>query len=72
MAVETLTPKDSAPGAANPAALTVEQLAKLLNMPVDRVQRHVDAGAPVAADGTLNLVHYAAWLNLRLKENDGD
>lgn len=57
---------------ANPAALTVEQLARLLGVSVDRVRNHVAAGAPTAAGGTINLVHYAAWLNMKLKENDVD
>ena len=26
------------------------------------IRADVDAGAPTNADGTLNLVHYAAWL----------
>jgi hypothetical protein len=56
---------------ASPAALTVEQLAKMLAVPVEKVRDHMAAGAPVAADGTINLVHYAAWLNRRLKELDG-
>jgi hypothetical protein len=59
-------------GPANPAALTVEQLAKMLAVPVEKVRDHVAAGAPTGPDGTINLVHYAAWLNKRLKELDGD
>lgn len=26
------------------------------------LRAHVKAGAPVNSDGTLNLIHYAAWL----------
>jgi hypothetical protein len=58
--------------AADPAALTVEQLAKALAIPVEKVREHVAAGAPTGADGRVHLVHYAAWLNRRLKELDGD
>jgi hypothetical protein len=61
-----------ADGPANPAALTVEQLAKMLAVPVETVRDHVAAGAPTGLDGTINLVHYAAWRNRRLKELDGD
>jgi len=61
-----------ADGAADPAALTVEQLARMLAVPVERVREHVAAGAPTGADGRVHLVHYAAWLNRRLKELDGD
>jgi len=59
-------------GAADPAALSVAQLARLLGVPPEKVQRHIEAGAPTAADGRINLVHYTAWLNRRLKEHDGD
>jgi len=59
-------------GAADPAALTVVQLARLLGLAESKVRRHIAAGAPTAADGSVNLVHYTAWLNRRLKEHDGD
>ena len=55
-----------ADGQANPAALTVAQLARMLGVRQEKVQEHVDAGAPVGADGTINLVRYAAWLNREL------
>jgi hypothetical protein len=80
---EKLAPADgpSAPGATgavNPAALTVTQAAKVLsavgNGPVteDMLLRHIAAGAPTTADGRINLVHYAAWLNKDFWGNDGD
>ena len=49
-------------------ALTVDDAAKVLSAATGRViapatiQADIDAGAPVNADGTLNIVHYAAWL----------
>lgn len=55
-------------GPINPAALTVEQLARLLTVAGGRavaeatIRQHIDAGAPSLADGRLNLVHYVAWL----------
>ena len=58
--------------AVNPAALTVEQLAKMLALPEEKVRDHVAAGAPVAADGTINLIHYAAWLNKQLRSAEGE
>ena len=61
-----------ADGAVNPTALTVEQLARMLAVPAEKVRDHVAAGAPVAADGTVNLVQYAAWLNRELGRSDGD
>jgi hypothetical protein len=57
-----------APGAVNPAALTVEQLARLLaaagakSATADAIRRHVARGAPAGADGRMNLMHYMAWL----------
>ena len=56
----------------NPAALTVAQAAKLLGVGEQAIRDHVAAGAPTAAGGTINLVHYVAWLNLQLKDRDGD
>ena len=51
----------------NPAALTVEMVAKMLGIQVQIVQKHITEGAPVAADGAINLVHYGAWLNSRIQ-----
>jgi len=59
-------------GVADPAALTVPQLARLLGLAEEKVRQHIEAGAPTAASGRINLVHYTAWLNRRLKEHDGD
>ncbi len=55
----------------NPAALSVEEAAKTLRIPRQWVEGDLAAGAPTNADGTLNLVHYGAWLNLRLREDNG-
>ena len=49
-------------------ALTPVQVAKILAAAGSRriteamVRADIDAGAPTNADGTINLVHYAAWL----------
>jgi len=56
----------------NPAALAVEDVARALGLAVDAVRQDIAQGAPTNADGSVNLVHYAAWLNRQLKENDGD
>jgi hypothetical protein len=60
------------PGAVNPAALSIEQVAALLGVLVAMVQAHIDAGAPTGPGGTINLVHYAAWLNKELADLHGD
>ena len=49
-------------------ALTPAQAARILAAAGSRriteamVRADIDAGAPANADGTVNLVHYAAWL----------
>jgi len=61
--------RDAVPtGGLNPNALGVADAARLLtkvgSWPVteDMIRTDVAAGAPENADGTINLVHYAAWL----------
>ncbi|MFN5662902.1 MAG: hypothetical protein ACK5RX_03925 [bacterium] len=52
----------------NPAALPVADAARVLtrlggkSVTDSMLRADIDAGAPVNADGSLNLVHYAAWL----------
>ncbi len=52
----------------NPAALSLIDAARLLSaaggqaVTVEMLEADVAAGAPMNANGTLNLVHYAAWL----------
>jgi hypothetical protein len=52
----------------DPNRLPPEQAAKLLSaaakvrVPVEQIAADLEAGAPQNADGTINLVHYAAWL----------
>jgi hypothetical protein len=52
----------------DPNRLSVEQAAKLLSaaakvrVPAEQIAADLNAGAPRNSDGTLNLVHYAAWL----------
>ena len=73
--VDTPPGQAGGPGAVNPAALTIAQLARMLAVPEETIRRHVAAGAPAGADGRVHLVHYAAWLNKELAslgENDGD
>ena len=52
----------------DPNRLTPEQAAKLLSaaaklrVPVEQIATDLEAGAPQNPDGTMNLMHYAAWL----------
>lgn len=58
-------------GGLRPTALSVADVARVLaaaggqGITEEMVQADVDAGAPTNADGTINLVHYAAWLVLQ-------
>ena len=51
-----------------PTSLTVVHMQQILaaagGRPVteEMVRKDIEAGAPVNADGTINLVQYAAWL----------
>jgi len=54
----------------NPGALTVADVARILGVSVEAVEKDIREGAPAAADGTVNLVHYAAWLNGKLADGD--
>ncbi len=57
-------------------ALTVAQMAKVLSAAGGReiteemVRADIDVGAPVNPDGTLNLVHYTAWLAKEMAGGD--
>jgi hypothetical protein len=52
----------------NPAALPVSDAARVLTrlggkaVTEEMLHADIDAGAPTNADGSINLVHYAAWL----------
>jgi len=58
-------------GSLKPTALSVADVARVLaaaggqGVTAEMIQADVDAGAPTNADGTINLVHYAAWLALQ-------
>ena len=52
----------------NPAALAMADAARVLSrlggksVTEAMLRADIDAGAPTNADGSINLVHYAAWL----------
>jgi len=60
----------------NPSALSLADAAKVLSaaggqrVTIDMLREDVAAGAPTNADGTINLLNYAAWLNA--KDAHGD
>ena len=54
----------------NPMGLTVDEVARLLALPAEKVREHVARGLPTGADGRINLVQYAAWLNKELSRGD--
>ncbi len=64
----------------NPSAMSLAEAAQMLSrlgvtlVSEAMLQTDISAGAPVNADGTINLVHYAAWLVQAMGrgERDGD
>ena len=57
----------------NPAALRLGDAAKALGISEDMLRSDIDAGAPTNTDGTISVIHYAAWLNKVAKEEaDGN
>jgi len=56
----------------NPAAMTVEQAAKVLSaaggrkVTVAMIRAAIDAGAPALADGRVNLIELMAWMEREL------
>ena len=61
----------------NPAALPIEDAAKVLSrmgrkpVTADMLEADIDAGAPTNEDGSINLVHYAAWLVKEMSAGGG-
>jgi hypothetical protein len=66
-------PNNASPNSLNPAALALADAARLLakvggtGVTEANVRDDVAAGAPTNTDGTINLVHYAAWVCLMLR-----
>ena len=54
----------------NPAALRLADAAKALGISEDMLRADITAGAPTNADGTISVVHYAAWLNKVARDFD--
>lgn len=60
----------------DPNRLSIEQLVKLLSaayrerIDAEKVRQDLETGAPANPDGTINLVHYAAWLLKEMGRGD--
>ena len=60
----------------DPNRLSPDQAARLLSaaakirLPIERIAADLESGAPTNADGTINLVHYAAWLVKEMSRGD--
>ena len=67
---------DESPRPINPTALALPDAARLLvkvggqSITAETLRQDVAAGAPTNPDGTLNLVHYAAWLVKEMGRGD--
>ena len=54
-------------------AIPVEKMAEILSFAGKRritkatIRGHIHAGAPINADGTINMMHYIAWLLAELE-----
>jgi len=63
-------------GGLSPQSLRLEDLARILSalgpkpVTVEMLRDDIDDGAPVNPDGTLNLVHNAAWLVKEMAAGD--
>ena len=63
-------------GPLNPQSLSPEDVARILTasgwkpVSVDMIRDDIDDGAPVNADGTINLVQYAGWLVKEMSRAD--
>lgn len=61
----------------SPTAMSVRDTARLLTRvggePITEamLQADIEAGAPANGDGTLNLIHYAAWLVREMAIDNG-
>ena len=56
----------------DPSALSMPVAVKVLGLPEATLRKHADEGLPLNADGSVNLVTYAAWLNGIDEASDGD
>jgi len=68
---------DSRPnGPLNPQALRLADMARILSasgarpVTLEMLDTDIAEGAPTNADGTINLVHYAAWLVKEISSAD--
>ena len=67
---------DPAPSGMKITALPLADLAALLSrvggkpVTAEMIRADIDAGAPVNNDGTMNLIHYAAWLVREVTRGD--
>jgi len=70
-------PSDAGPQRLNPAAMSPADAARVLTrvggnlVTEDMLRADIDAGAPTNADGSINLVHYAAWLVQQMSAGGG-
>ena len=69
-------PAQDAKATLNPAAIPLADAARILSaaggqrVTLEMLQEDVAAGAPTNADGSINLLNYAAWLNAREMHGD--
>ena len=71
-AADRQRPKPKLSPTAIPLADAALLLTKMGGEPISEkmLRTDIEAGAPVNTDGTLNLVHYGAWLVLEMARGD--
>jgi hypothetical protein len=71
------SPAEPSSGKPRPSALSPEQLATILerisreHITAEMIAQDIDAGAPTNPDGSLNVIHYSAWLVREMAEPGG-
>ncbi len=71
-----LNPEGRPDGPLNPQALRLADMARILSasgsrpVTVEMLEADIAEGAPTNPNGTMNLVHYAAWLVRELSNAD--
>jgi len=75
--LESVAPEaNTSPAPLNPTRLALSDAVRALRaagssqVTVESLQGDIEAGAPTNADGTLNVIHYAAWLIREMARGD--
>jgi len=65
-----MSTENAAEGKLDVTHLTVDEALRLLGVERSLIEEDIEEGAPLNADGTVNLVHYGAWLNTACERSE--